>query len=103
MDRLSIIYLFPFVEKELNLNNTQMGMIMGATSVAWGLSTLIFASLSDFIGKKKITLIVFMLVFSIATFSSGLVGGLGSLILVRLLMGASKRTCCPSCPVNHYG
>ncbi|MEH7098292.1 MFS transporter [Neobacillus vireti] len=90
MDRLSIIYLFPFVQKELNLNNTQIGMIMGATSIAWGLSTLLFASLSDFIGKKKITLILFMLFFSVATFASGAVGGLGSLILVRLLMGASE-------------
>ncbi|WP_462409523.1 MFS transporter [Neobacillus sp. Marseille-QA0830] len=90
MDRLSIIYLFPFVEEELKLNNTQIGAIMGATSIAWGLSTLVFSSLSDFIGKKKRTLIIFMLVFSVATFSSGIVGGLGSLILVRLLMGASE-------------
>jgi MFS transporter, ACS family, hexuronate transporter len=90
MDRLSIIYLFPFVSSELGLNNTQMGMIVGATSIAWGLSTLIFASLSDFIGRKKKTLIIFILVFSAATFTSGLVGGLGSLILVRLLMGASE-------------
>ncbi|OLS34854.1 MFS transporter [Bacillus sp. MRMR6] len=90
MDRLSIIYLFPFVAGELGLNNTQMGMIVGATSIAWGLSTLLFASLSDFIGKKKNTLIIFILIFSAATFTSGLVGGLGSLILVRLLMGASE-------------
>jgi MFS transporter, ACS family, hexuronate transporter len=90
MDRLSIIYLFPFVAEELNLNNTQMGMIVGATSIAWGISTLLFASVSDFIGKKKLTLIIFILGFSIATFTSGLVGGLGSLILVRLLMGVTE-------------
>jgi MFS transporter, ACS family, hexuronate transporter len=90
MDRLSIIYLFPFVAEELNLNNTQMGMIVGATSIAWGFSTLLFASVSDFIGKKKLTLIIFILGFSIATFTSGLVGGLGSLILVRLLMGVTE-------------
>ncbi|WP_102271721.1 MFS transporter [Cytobacillus massiliigabonensis] len=90
MDRLSIIYLFPFVAPELGLNNTQMGMIVGATSIAWGLSTLIFASLSDFIGKKKKTLVIFILIFSVATFSSGVIGGLGSLIMVRLLMGASE-------------
>ncbi|MEH7084198.1 MFS transporter [Neobacillus drentensis] len=90
MDRLSIIYLFPFVAEELKLNNTQMGMIVGATSIAWGISTLLFASVSDFIGKKKLTLIIFILGFSIATFTSGLVGGLGSLILVRLLMGVTE-------------
>ena len=90
MDRLSIIFLFPFVAEELNLNNTQMGMLVGATSIAWGISTLLFASVSDFIGKKKLTLIIFILGFSIATFSSGLVGGLGSLILVRLLMGITE-------------
>jgi MFS transporter, ACS family, hexuronate transporter len=90
MDRLSIIFLFPFVAEELNLNNTQMGMLVGATSIAWGVSTLLFASVSDFIGKKKLTLIIFILGFSIATFTSGLVGGLGSLILVRLLMGITE-------------
>ena len=90
MDRLSIIYLFPYVAEELKLNNTQMGMIVGATSIAWGISTLLFASVSDFIGKKKLTLIIFILGFSIATFTSGLVGGLGSLILVRLLMGVTE-------------
>jgi MFS transporter, ACS family, hexuronate transporter len=90
MDRLSIIYLFPFVAEELKLNNTQMGMIVGATSIAWGISTLLFASVSDFVGKKKLTLIIFILGFSIATFTSGLVAGLGSLILVRLLMGVTE-------------
>jgi MFS transporter, ACS family, hexuronate transporter len=90
MDRLSIIYLFPFIAEELKLNNTQMGMIVGATSIAWGISTLLFASVSDFIGKKKLTLIIFILGFSIATFTSGFVGGLGSLILVRLLMGVTE-------------
>jgi MFS transporter, ACS family, hexuronate transporter len=90
MDRLSIIYLFPFVSEELGLNNTQMGMIVGATSIAWGLSTLVFSSLSDFFGKKKNTLIIFIFLFSITTFSAGFVGGLGSLILVRLLMGVTE-------------
>jgi sugar phosphate permease len=50
--------LFPFVAEELNLNNTQMGMIVGATSIAWGISTLLFASVSDFISKEQLTLII---------------------------------------------
>ncbi|MCG7337221.1 MFS transporter [Sporosarcina sp. ACRSM] len=90
MDRLSIIYLFPFIAPELGLNNTQLGMLVGATSITWGISTLIFASLSDFIGKKKNILITFIIIFSLATFTSGLVGGLISLLLVRLLMGAAE-------------
>ncbi|MEH7376659.1 hypothetical protein V7168_17250, partial [Neobacillus drentensis] len=51
---------------------------------------MLFANVSDFIDKKKRTLIIFILGFSIATFTSGLVGGLGSLILVRLLMGVTE-------------
>ena len=98
MDWLSIIYLFPFIAPELGLNNTQMGMLVGVTSIAWGLSTLIFASLSDFLGKKKNMLIAFIFLFSITTFTAGLVGGLASLILVRLLMGISEG---PVVPLVH--
>ena len=79
MDRLSIIYLFPFIAPELGLNNTQMGLLVGVTSIAWGLSTLVFASLSDFLGKKKNMLIAFIFIFSITTFTAGIVGGLASL------------------------
>lgn len=108
MDRLSIIYLFPFVAEELKLSNTQMGMIVGATSIAWGISTLLFASVSDFIGKKKLTLIIFILGFSIATFTSGLVGGLGSLIdggyrgpVIPLVQSTMKLLFIKLAPVSH--
>jgi MFS transporter, ACS family, hexuronate transporter len=54
-----------------------MGMIVGATSIAWGISTLLFASVSDFISKEQLTLIILFWGFRIATFTSGLDGGLG--------------------------
>ena len=90
MDRLSIIFLFPFIATEIGLNNTQMGMLVGVTSIAWGVATLIFASLSDFLGTKKKMMIIFILLFSITTFAAGLVGGLASLIIVRILMGITE-------------
>lgn len=90
LDRLSIVFLFPSIAPELGLNNTQIGLTVGVTGIAFGLSTLIFASLSDFLGGKKKMLIIFIFIFSIATFLAGIVESFASLLLVRALMGAAE-------------
>jgi MFS transporter, ACS family, hexuronate transporter len=90
LDRLSIVFLFPFIAPELGLNNTQIGLAVGITGFAFGISTLIFASISDFLGRKKAMLIILIFVFSITTFLSGIVESFASLLLVRLLMGIAE-------------
>ncbi|MEH7119637.1 MFS transporter [Neobacillus vireti] len=90
LDRLSLGFVFPFIRSELNLNNTQLGLTVGLTGVFFGLSTLIFASLSDFLGKKKMMLVLFVFVFSIATLLTGVVGSFISLLLIRVLMGLAE-------------
>ena|GEM_PF-6869251 len=88
MDRLAIMNLFPFIVPELGLNNTQVGMITAGMGIAWALSNIIFAPLSDYFGTKKKMLIVFIFLFSFFTFASGLIGGFVSLLIVRVLMAA---------------
>jgi sugar phosphate permease len=34
-DRLALNFLMPYVAKDLNLNNTQIGILAGALSLAW--------------------------------------------------------------------
>src|SRR4051812_44814480 len=74
LDRLSLGFIFPKIAPELGLSNTQLGITVSVTGLFFGLSTLIFASLSDFLGKKKPMLVIFVFLFSIATLLSGIVG-----------------------------
>jgi MFS family permease len=97
-ERLSILYLFPFMAPELGLNNTQVGLVVGVLGIAWGVSTMIFSSISDFIGSKKGMLIIFIFLFGLATFLGGLVGSLATLLLVRAFMGAAEG---PVIPLIH--
>ena len=90
LDRLSLGFVFPIMGPDLNLSNTQLGLTVGITSLFFGISTLIFASLSDFIGKKKDMLVIFVFVFSIATLLTGLVGSFIALILTRIIMGLAE-------------
>jgi MFS transporter, ACS family, hexuronate transporter len=90
LDRLSLGFVFPYISKDLNLSNTQLGITIGMTGLAFGLSTLIFASLSDFLGKKKTMLITFVFIFSIATLLTGVVGSFATLLMVRVLMGLAE-------------
>src|SRR5699024_11543971 len=53
MDRYSIIYLFPFIEREMNLTNTDLGLAMSVLAITWGLSSVIFSYLSDKFGRSE--------------------------------------------------
>ncbi|PLS05398.1 MFS transporter [Neobacillus cucumis] len=90
LDRLSLGFIFPKIAPELGLSNTQLGITVSVTGLFFGLSTLIFASLSDFIGKKKPMLVIFVFLFSIATLLSGIVGSFATLLLVRGIMGLAE-------------
>jgi MFS transporter, ACS family, hexuronate transporter len=90
LDRLSLGFIFPKIAPELGLSNTQLGITVSVTGLFFGLSTLIFASLSDFLGKKKPMLVIFVFLFSIATLLSGIVGSFATLLLVRGIMGLAE-------------
>lgn len=90
LDRLSLGFVFPMMSSELGMSNTQLGLTIGITGIFFGLSTLIFASLSDFLGKKKIMLVIFVFLFSITTLLSGVVGSFAALLMVRGLMGIAE-------------
>jgi len=50
-ERLNILYLFPYMAPELGLNNTQIGLAVGILGIAFGVSSFVFSSISDFIGS----------------------------------------------------
>lgn len=95
MDRYSIIYLFPFIERKMNLTNTDLGLAMSVLAITWGLSSVIFSYLSDKFGSKKLFLILSIELFSLSTFLSGVVTTFGMLLILRGIMGMAEGPAIP--------
>lgn len=89
-DRNAISFLTPFIQQELQLSNTQIGLFASALAFSWALAGLFIGWLSDKLGKRKILLVVSTIVFSLASVLSGLAGGFLSLLGARLLMGVAE-------------
>ena len=86
IDRFMILPLFPVMAKDLNLDYQDIGQITGILAITWGVAALFMGNLSDRLGFRKI-IIPAIIVFSLLAGFSGLATGVGSLMLIRALMG----------------
>ena len=46
-DRNALSFLMPFIQPELGLNNTQVGMLAGALSLTWAVAPLGVGAIAD--------------------------------------------------------
>jgi MFS family permease len=81
--------------KDLNLTPADLGNLVGALGVAWGVSAIFMGGLSDRIGRRKV-LVPAVVLFSIMSMLSGMVTGLLSLMLIRVLMGVAEGATAPT-------
>jgi len=89
LDRMSLVYLAPFIVPDLHLKHSQVGLLVSALALTWAVSTLIFGALSDKIGRRPV-LIPAVFIFSILSWVSGIVRTFGELFVVRSLMGIAE-------------
>ena len=89
-DRQALNVLMPFVQPELGLSGTQIGLIAGGMSLTWALAAFGIGKLSDSLGQRKMLLIVATIAFSLCSFLTGLASTFALLIGARLLMGAAE-------------
>ncbi|MHB0775540.1 MFS transporter [Halomonas sp. WWR20] len=89
-DRNALNFLMPFVQPELGLTNTQIGLTASALSITWAISGLVFGAMSDRSGRRKIFLVLATIIFSICSFLSGLATSFLLLLGARLLMGVAE-------------
>lgn len=87
VDRFALVYLSPFIAKDLGLNNTQVGMLVSALGITWAVSGYFTTAWAEKNNKKKTVFIASVVLFSLASITSGLSTGFVMLILSRLLMG----------------
>lgn len=89
LDRFILPVLFPAFMRELGLTYQDLGNLVGILAVFWGLSAFAMGFLSDRVGRRKV-LIPAVIVFSLMSALSGMVGGLVSLLLIRAVMGLAE-------------
>ena len=89
LDRMSLVYLSPFIVPELHLSHSQVGLLVSALALTWAAATWIFGMLSDRVGRRPV-LIPSVFLFSILSWLSGVVRTFGQLLFVRSLMGAAE-------------
>lgn len=89
-DRNALNFLMPFVQPDLKLTNTEVGLLASALSLTWALSGIFVGAASDKAQKRKAYLVVAIFAFSLCSALSGLASSFLFLLATRLLMGAAE-------------
>jgi MFS transporter, ACS family, hexuronate transporter len=89
-DRNAFSFLTPWIQPDLKLTLTQIGLIGAGFSAAWAFAGLVMGSLSDRFGHRKAILIVATLVFALSSVLSGLAPTFVMLLGARMLMGLAE-------------
>ena len=89
-DRNALNFLMPFVQPDLRLTNTQVGLLASALSLTWSFAAFGIGRLSDVTGNRKLLLILTTVAFSLCSFMTGIAQTFLLLLGARLLMGAAE-------------
>lgn len=89
-DRNALNFLMPFVQPDLGLTNTQVGLLSSGLSLAWAIAGFSVGQLSDRLGNRKRIILIATVAFCLCSFVSGLAASFAMLIGARLLMGIAE-------------
>lgn len=95
VDRFMVMPMFPVMAKDLGLDYQDMGQIAAALAFSWGVAAVFVGNLSDRVGRRKV-IIPALILFSILAGVSGLATGVGSLLLIRAIMGVAEGAFTPA-------
>src|SRR6185503_16212999 len=79
-DRQALNVLMPQVQPDLNLTQTQIGLIAGGLSGTWAIAAFCYGRLSDHWGSRKPLLIFATIAFSLCSFLTGIASTFAMLI-----------------------
>ncbi|HEV7715052.1 MAG TPA: MFS transporter [Steroidobacteraceae bacterium] len=95
LDRFVLPPLFPTMMKELNLTYQDLGNLVGALGIAWGVSAIFVGGLSDRLGRRRV-LVPAVVLFSVLSVLSGTATTLVSLLIIRAVMGVAEGAVAPT-------
>jgi predicted MFS family arabinose efflux permease len=90
IDRLAISFVMPVIVPELEISNTQVGIINMAFTIAWGVSAIIFSGIADKLGNLKFWLLASGFLTAIFGAMCALSVSFGTLVLFRTLVGIAE-------------
>jgi MFS family permease len=95
LDRWIIASLFPAMMGDLHLGYQDLGNLIGALGLVWGIFAILSGWISDKIGHRKIVISA-IFGFSLLSGLSGVAVGLGSLLAIRGVMGLMEGSYTPT-------
>jgi MFS family permease len=95
VDRTNISVAAPIIGKEFGLSNTNLGVIFSAFAIAYSCFMIPGGWLSDRIGAPK-GLLIYGIVWSIATVATGMIGSLVALAIARFFVGVGEAPIYPT-------
>lgn len=92
LDRMSLLYLAPYIAPDLRLSAAQVGNLAGIIALSWAVSAVIFGAVSDRFGRK-VVLVPMVAAFSALSALSGLAHTYAELLVFRALLGLAEGPC----------
>ncbi len=92
LDRMSVLYLAPYIARDFGLSDAQVGLLAGAVAISWAVSALVFGAVSDRVGRKAV-LVPMVVVFSVVSAASGFAQDFRQLLFLRVLLGLAEGPC----------
>src|SRR6478672_6541353 len=94
-DRQILYPLFPLLRREFGLNHLQLGEIASAFTIVLAVGSLPLGMLADRFSRRMV-ISAGVLLWSAATFLSGLAGSFRSLVFARALVGVGEAAYTPA-------
>ncbi|WP_397452406.1 MFS transporter [Pseudomonas sp. NA-150] len=95
IDRSNLAVAAPTISKELGFSNTHLGLMFSAFALAYSCFMVPGGWLSDRIGSRK-AMLVYGVIWSVATIATGLVSGLVALVVARFVVGVGEAPIYPT-------
>lgn len=89
-DRNALNFLMPFVQPDLNLSDTQVGLLSSGLSLTWAIAGFTVGRISDRIGSRKPVIVIATVAFCLCSVVSGLAQSFLMLLGARILMGMAE-------------
>jgi ACS family glucarate transporter-like MFS transporter len=95
IQRVAISAAAPYITKEFNLTNTEMGWVFSAFAASYALMEIPMGLMGDKLGVRRILTQV-VLLWSVFTALTGAAWNLISLLVIRFLFGTGEAGCFPN-------
>lgn len=95
IDRVNIATTAPFIQRDLGLDNTELGLVFSAFAIPYAFFQIFGGYIGDRWGPKRVLAVV-GLIWGISTIATGFATGLVSLFIARLLLGFGEGAAFPT-------